>query len=593
MKTPNASSFKFSPSTNSPKQIIEVQGQEFLQNLNKQPFQFSHNLAEHPLFQIPRLVELAEFIEKKGSNKAYCRFTKNIPINSKWSDPEKELNVADAIANIDTAGVTVILQPEIDPEYKALIEQILDELEVATGVPLRKEISWLGAYIFMGSPDCLTGYHIDHECNFLFQIHGEKEDYVFDGTDRSVISEEELEHFYKGDIGKPNFREENRSKANLYRLTPGVGVHHPIAYPHWVKTTEASYAITFSVLFYMKSYDLRARVYQVNHCLRKLGLQPTPPDRSAFLDSMKINLIGLFSNSKPQKKYDIVRSGIYRILFPFQLGVKVVRKLKQLPKKIINRLPIISDYYNYYWSFPRKITACRGVYNTFADATKSLPPDSRISHNQLDIHEHSAISELTSCRTLGKIDSIDIPLIPWLKLALNDSSTIFDLGGNVGVSYYGFQKHLYFSENMRWIVCELPEIVKAGEKIAKETNSRELSFTTEFLEANGTDILFTSGTLQYIEKSLAELLIQLKKKPKYLLINHVPFYDGKTFVTVQNIGYAYSPYKIQNKAEFIESIIALDYEYIDGCTWKRKCSIPFHFERLVREYSGLFFKIKE
>ena len=590
METHNASSSK--STTSSSTKIIEVQGQEFRQNLNKQSFQFSHNLAEHPLFQIPRLVELAEFIEKEDSSKAYCRFTKNASINSKWSDPQKEPNVASAIANIDTSGVSVILQPKVDPEYDALIEQIIDELEIATGVSLRKEISWLGAYIFMGSPDCLTGYHIDHECNFLFQIHGEKEDYVFDGSDRSVITEEELEHFYKGDIEKPNFREENRSKATVYRLTPGVGVHHPVVDPHWVKTTRGSYAITFSVLFYMKSYDVRARVYQANYCLRQLGFQPTPPDKSPLLDKIKINLIGLFSNPKPAKKYDIVRSGIYRILSPFQFGKKVIQKLKKLPKRTINRIPVVSDYYNYYWSFPRRITAYRGVYNTFSEALESLPSSSRISHNQADIHENSAIAELTSCRKLGKLDSIDTPLIPWLKLAFNDSSTVFDLGGNVGVSYYAFKQHLYFPENLRWTVCEVPEIAKAGEKIAEENNSLELSFTTEFTEADGTDIFLSCGTLQYIEPSLSELLTQLKKKPKHLLINYVPFYDGEPFVTLQNIGYAYSPYKIQNKTEFINSLVSLGYEYVAGWASVRICSIPFHKDRTVREYSGFYLKAK-
>lgn len=274
------------------------------------------------------------------------------------------------------------------------------------------------------------------------------------------------------------------------------------------------------------------------------------------------------------------------------MQTSVVRKLKDLSKQTINRIPIASDYYRYYWCFPRQTTACRGIYKTFTDATASLPPDSRISYNQSDIHEHPDISELTSCRTLGRLDSIDTPLIPWLKSAFDDSSTVFDLGGNVGVSYYAFKQHLDFPENLRWTVCEVPEIVKAGKKIAEENNSRELSFTTEFTEADGTDIFLSCGTLQYIEPSLAQLLTQLGKKPKHLLINYVPFYDGKPYVTLQNIGYAYSPYKIQNKTELINSLISLGYEYVEGWNSDRICSIPFHKDRTVREYSGFYLKAK-
>ena len=64
---------------------------------------------------------------------------------------------------------------QVDPEYAALVNQIITELETLTGKPLRKQMTWLGAYIFIGSPNSITPYHIDSELNFLFQIQGEKD----------------------------------------------------------------------------------------------------------------------------------------------------------------------------------------------------------------------------------------------------------------------------------------------------------------------------------------------------------------------------------------------------------------------------------
>jgi len=134
-------------------------------------------------------------------------------------------------------------------------------------------------------------------------------------------------------------------------------------------------------------------------------------------------------------------------------------------------------------------------------------------------------------------------------------------------------------------------LIKAGEKIAKEMDSQGLSFTNDFREADGADILLTLGTLQYIEPSLAELLGQLGKKPIHLLISMVPFYDGESFITLQNVGYAFSPYKIQNRSEFIDSLTSLGYELIDSWEWDRTCSIPFHPELCVRAYHGFYFQI--
>jgi|GEM_PF-213831 len=293
---------------------------------------------------------------------------------------------------------------------------------------------------------------------------------------------------------------------------------------------------------------------------------------------------------KPEANYEISFSEIKRSANPFSLGKRIVRKLKRLPKDILTKLPIVSDFYRYYWCFPRDVTTCRGVYKTFSEAIRALPSDSRISHNQSDIHECSAVSELVS-RTLGRLEPFDYPLIPWLKLAFTDSSTVFDFGGNVGVSYYAFQKHLTYPENLRWVVCELSEIVKAGEKIAEETKSLNLSFTTEFANVDGVDILLTCGTLSYVEPSLAELLKPLKAKPRHLLINYIPCYEGKTFITLQNIGYAFSPYKIQKRTELLASLASLGYDLIDSWKDGRTCSIPFHPDRFVRAYHGFYLRL--
>lgn len=261
--------------------------------------------------------------------------------------------------------------------------------------------------------------------------------------------------------------------------------------------------------------------------------------------------------------------------------------------RVIKKIPVASDYYSFYWCFWRQGGCFRGVFKTFDEATRSLPKNTRVSHNQPEIHKHPEISQLTAWRDLEQIEFIDYPVIAWLKSVLLDGPTIFDLGGNVGVSYYAYKKHLDYPENLRYIVCDLPEIIKAGKNLAETVESQGLSFTLNFADAEGANALLTSGTLQFIEPSLADLLKPLEIKPKHILINHVPFYDGEEFVTLQNIGYAFSPYKIQNRADFLGSLANFGYELVDSWQINRTCSIPFHPERFVNAYHGFYLRLRQ
>jgi hypothetical protein len=295
-----------------PDRIIEGNAVDFVENFNQNSFMFPHNLAGHPLFEIPRLAELSKTILSKGGLEKVQSYVSHSPVEQKWTDRAGIDQVTEAISRIEESGSWVMLMDvQVDPEYAALLEQVVPELENLVGVPLRKEMSCLGAYIFIASPHAITPYHIDHEVNFLFQIHGNKDANLFDSNDRYVLTEQEIEAFYMGNSNAANYGEEKQSKASVYQLIPGKGVHHPTLAPHWVKNGN-SVSVTLSILFFLKSYDLKARVYQVNHYLRKLGLTPTAPGRSPLLDRIKIQTMGLFCKRHPVTKNEIMRSGVDR-----------------------------------------------------------------------------------------------------------------------------------------------------------------------------------------------------------------------------------------------------------------------------------------
>jgi Cupin-like domain len=302
-----------------PDRIVAADSSQFRELFNRASFQFSHNLAGHPLFEIPRLVELTNLILSQGNPHQITCVSSYSAAQQKWSAVPYQEKIAESIAHIDSSGSFVMITGvQIDSDYKALLEHIILELEELTGVALRQEITWLDAYIFISSPHNVTPYHIDHEPNFLLQIQGEKTMNLFDPSDRSVLTEMELENYYIGDREYTYYKPDKQDIANVYHLVPGQGVHHPSTAPHWVKNG-SQVSVSLSINFCMRSLDQRARVYQVNHYLRKLGLTPTPPDHSRWKDNAKILSLGMFSKRDPETKNELLRSGINRLKSPFKL----------------------------------------------------------------------------------------------------------------------------------------------------------------------------------------------------------------------------------------------------------------------------------
>lgn len=306
---------------------------DFRDKFNRLPFMYSHYLADHPLMQLPRLVELANTLIQYGPGSIRCQASK-MPKHLKWTDAtlkeDLQEKLPEFIANIEHSESWLLLYSvQRDPEYRALVDQIIDELEQLTGQPLRQEMSWIDAYIFIASPRAVTSYHIDHESTFLMQMHGDRTSNLFDGNDRSILTDEELENFYIGDLTAATYSDAKQAKAYVYPMTAGKGVHHPVCAPHWYQNGE-QYSIALGIHFDFKSDDRRARVHQANYYLRKLGLKPTPPGQSAFKDSLKIKFIGLFSDRHPQTKGDVLYSGIRRLR---GIAAKIAQTRKIFAKK--------------------------------------------------------------------------------------------------------------------------------------------------------------------------------------------------------------------------------------------------------------------
>ncbi len=226
--------------------------------------------------------------------------------------------------------------------------------------------------------------------------------------------------------------------------------------------------------------------------------------------------------------------------------------------------------------------SCRGLYKSYREAADAAP-------TTLPLGYDSAGPAAMYRDRLEQVFPSDYAMMLWLGKAFADGAKrLFDLGGHVGVGYYAYQRYLAYPEALSWQVFDVPAVIKVGKELALERDRRRaLAFVDQFEQAGAADVLFTSGCLQYLEDTLAEKLATLPRKPRWLLVNLLPLHDHLAYWTVQSIGSAFCPYRIQRKSIFFSDLENLGYEVRDIWTNpEKRCEIAFHPEHSLNGYFG-------
>jgi Cupin-like domain len=277
--------------------LLELDTAIFKTHFNRKAFLFRHYVSDHPLFKLPRLVELARtlppnIVEYNAGN---------IPVSlPDWEKtPYTGLSAEETVRRIEECASWIVLKrAEADAQAKELLDQCLDEIEPVSE-PIEPGMCERQAAIFVSSPSSITPYHMDHEINFLLQIRGSKTISVFSASDRGVLSEEQLEEYFSGPAIHRNmpFHESYQKRATVFELREGEGIHIPTTDPHWVENGNGV-SISMSAGFKTRASLQRASVYKMNARLRKWRLRPTAYGRSAFLDSMKEQALRVFNRAE-------------------------------------------------------------------------------------------------------------------------------------------------------------------------------------------------------------------------------------------------------------------------------------------------------
>ena len=236
----------------------------------------------------------------------------------------------------------------------------------------------------------------------------------------------------------------------------------------------------------------------------------------------------------------------------------------------------------------QRVGCCRGVFETSNEAAGAAPATRPLGY------DHDGAAEMYRDR-LSRVYPADYPMMVWLKNAFADGArSVYDLGGHIGIAYYAYQRVIDFPHDVSWTVHDVPAVLESGRREALQRDPmRRLSFSDRVDSASGMDVLFTAGCLQYLEDTLAQRVAALQVKPAWLFVNLLPLHERRAYWTVQSIGTAFCPYRIQHAKTFFGELQALGYDLLD--TWEnpeKACWIAFDPEHSLDRYHGAALRLR-
>jgi hypothetical protein len=235
-----------------------------------------------------------------------------VDIADRWeTSSEERKSLAETIADIGSNNSLVILKHvEQDPIYAPVLQDFLAKIIRFSGPRMRSDVTVGEVLILISSPNRITAYHMDAECNFLVQVVGNKTISIFDQKDRGLVPLAKIEAYHAGDYNSIVYDESRQPEAKVVELLAGEGVHIPVFAPHWVQNHN-NISVALSVNYELKSVNDQARICRFNRFVGKLGIVPMPPGMSPRRDGIKLAMANAATAIR-----DKVKPRTYRVWTP-------------------------------------------------------------------------------------------------------------------------------------------------------------------------------------------------------------------------------------------------------------------------------------
>ncbi len=226
----------------------------------------------------------------------------------------------------------------------------------------------------------------------------------------------------------------------------------------------------------------------------------------------------------------------------------------------------------------------RKTFGTLAEAEACAARYIRFAHDHPGETElHKKLSDLTR--------ESDYPVLFHLAPIAAQLRRVFDLGGGVGNLFYSYDRHLCFSKELVWIVCELPPRRAAGMRFAQDRKEPRLRFTGGLEDAAGVDLLLASGALHYFDEPLYLMLQGLAALPRRVIVNRTPFSRGQPLITVQDSHEFLVACKLHGREDFIRGMKRLGYELRDSWpVFELRTWVPLYPDLSYPHYWGFYFE---
>jgi hypothetical protein len=285
----------------SPEILSDPAGQ-FPAHYNRSSFMFPHGLSGHPLLQLPSLIDLSDRVAKYDG----CYWSNGpVEVTDRWDKgTDRRQTLRETLENIAVNNSLVILKYIMrDPVVGPFFREVLSTLMQLAGPKMAQDVLIGRATILIASPHRITAYHIDQDLNYLLQIAGDKSFMVYDQSDRTLTTDEELERYFSGDDSAVGLKADRQHEATGYDLRAGMGVHVPCMAPHWARNGE-QISIAVSCNYDLASVQQLSLIYKTNRRLRSLGISPRSPRDAIWSNGAKLwgarTAIAMLGRFRPQ-----------------------------------------------------------------------------------------------------------------------------------------------------------------------------------------------------------------------------------------------------------------------------------------------------
>lgn len=264
--------------------------QEFRESYEKHAFTLRHNISNHPLLSMDALKALAT---RLPDHDIECN-TANVDRGHHHDHPlQSEKSIEETLDNLASEQAWVGLKKvEQIPEYKALIDNILDSIESETRPFIGKSQNRQG-FILITSPNSTVPFHMDPEHNFLLQISGKKLFTSFNKDNQEILGEKRIEKYYSSyrpENRKLEFKESFEQYGKTFELNENDALHVPICSPHYVQTCD-DVTISFSITYGSSWAIKRESIYHLNNKLRKMKIPAIAYGQFSIIDGLKLSAL--------------------------------------------------------------------------------------------------------------------------------------------------------------------------------------------------------------------------------------------------------------------------------------------------------------